>query len=336
MVLGDSFASGMQDDYTWRWRLARHLAGTGTPAEFVGPHRGTFSMYEDPVLLALVEGRPPPTGPEAANPMTGPYREDSFEGGHCARPGWTAHAAKAVVREHVAAEQPDFLLVQLGFNDLAMVGPPDQALRDLGTIVAEARAAAPELTILIATVAATATWGNQWFRESIADLNRRLPAAVRSWSTGRSPVALVDLRGRFDPAADTYDEVHPNAAGELVMAAAFADALRAFGVGRARLDPRRFRPPELPLAEPALTCARPRTGGALLRWSRVRGASGYRIALRDLTAGRPRTLTPIPVLGDHWHAGGLTPGHVYEFDVAAAHGRRLGPCSAPLRVTAGG
>ncbi|NUR59572.1 MAG: hypothetical protein HOV87_13030 [Catenulispora sp.] len=336
MVLGDSLASGMQDDYTWRWRLARHLAQTGAPAEFVGPHRGTFSMYEDPVLLALVEGRTPPTGPEAANPMTGPYRQGHFEGGHCARPGWTAHAAKAVVREHVAAEQPDFLLIQLGFNDLALVGPPEHALRDLGTVVAEARAAAPELTILLATVAGTTRWGNAWFRETVADFNRRLPAAAAAWSTSRSPVALVDLRGRFDPAADTYDEIHPNAAGELVMAAAFADALREFGVGRDRLDPDRFQARELPLIEPSITAAHPRTGGALLRWSRVRGASGYRIALRDLTAGRPRTLTPIPVLGDHWHAGGLTPGHMYEVDVAAAHGRRLGPRSAPIRVTVGG
>src|SRR3954471_3076690 len=100
MVLGDSLASGMQDDYTWRWRLAEHYRRTGTPAEFVGPHTGTFSMYDDPALLALVEGRPVPTGPAAANPMTGPYRDDSFAGRHCARPGWTAHDAKRSVRGH--------------------------------------------------------------------------------------------------------------------------------------------------------------------------------------------------------------------------------------------
>jgi lysophospholipase L1-like esterase len=335
MVLGDSFASGMQDDYTWRWRLARHLRSTGTAAEFVGPHRGTFSMYDDPVLLALVEGRTLPTGPDAANPMTGGYREGRFEGGHCARPGWTAHDAKASVRRHVAAERPDFLLVQLGFNDLAMIGPPAHALSDLAVVVAEARAAAPRLTILVANVAGSATWGNAWFRETVADFDDRLPAAVAAWSTPQSPVALVDVRGGFDPAADTYDEVHPNAAGELIMAAAFADALCRFGVGRVRLDPRRIRPRELPLAEPSITAAHPRTGGAMLSWSRVRGASGYRVAFRDVTTGQPRILTPLPVLGDHWRAGGLTPGHVYEFDVAAARGERLGPPSESLRVTAG-
>ena len=147
MVLGDSLASGMQDDYTWRWQLAQHFRRTGTSAEFVGPHTGTFSMYEDPVLLALVEGRPVPANAQEANPMTGPYREGRFEGGHCARPGWTARAAKASVREHVAAERPDFLVVQLGFNDLATVGPPEQALRDLAALVSEARSAAPDAAI---------------------------------------------------------------------------------------------------------------------------------------------------------------------------------------------
>ncbi|GAA2033959.1 hypothetical protein GCM10009839_38090 [Catenulispora yoronensis] len=335
MVLGDSLASGMQDDYTWRWRLAEHLRGTGVDAEFVGPHSGTFSMYEDPVLRALVEGRALPTGPEAANPMTGPYREGRFEGGHCARPGSTAHDAKDSVRAHVATGQPEFLLVQLGFNDLAMVGPPDVVLRDLEAVVAEARAAAPELVVLVADVAGTATWGTEWFRQTIDEFNERLPGAVAEWSTRESPVALVDVHSRFDAAADTYDEIHPNAAGELVMATAFADALLAFGIGREPLRPPRVRPSELRLTEPTVTAASGRAGSVRLEWNRVRGASGYRIALRDVTLGQPREVGPIPVLGDHWWARGLTGGHVYEFDVTAARGERLGPRSEPLRVTAG-
>ena len=232
MVLGDSLASGMQDDYTWRWQLAQHFRRTDTSAEFVGPHTGTFSMYEDPVLLALVEGRPIPPGANGKNPMNGPYREGGFDGGHCAHPGWTAHAAKASVREHVATECPDYLLVQLGFNDLAVVGPPEEVLRDLGAVVSEARAAAPDVVILVANIAGTTTWGNAWFRESISHYNAKLPATLADLSTQRSPVALVDVHSGFDPDADTYDGIHPNPAGELVMAGSFADALLRFGVGR--------------------------------------------------------------------------------------------------------
>lgn len=336
MVLGDSLASGMQDDYTWRWQLAQHLRRTGTPAEFVGPHTGTFSMYDDPVLLALVEGRPVPTGPGVANPMTGPYREGSFEGGHCARPGWTANAAKDSVRDHVATDRPDFLLVQLGFNDLAVVGPPEQTLEDLAAVVAEARAAAPEVTFLVANIAGTTTWGNAWFRKSIKEYNAKLPAALNALSTDRSPIALVDVHTGFDPDTDTYDSIHPNPAGELAMARAFADALRRFGVGREPLQPPVPHPREIPLSEPTIVTARVQSDAdVMLDWNRVRGASAYRIALRDVTLGEPRAEGPIPVLGDHWLARGLTAGHVYEFDVAPARGERVGPRSKPLRLAAG-
>lgn len=335
MVLGDSLASGMQDDYTWRWQLAQHFQRTGTPVEFVGPHTGTFSMYDDPVLLALVEGRPVPTGPDVGNPMTGPYRHEGFQGGHCARPGWTAHAAKSSVRSHVASEQPDFLLVQLGFNDLAVVGPPEQTLRDVAAIVAEARSAAPEVVILVANIAGTNTWGNAWFRETIRDYNDRLPGALAALSTDRSPVALVDVRSRFDPDADTYDGIHPNPFGELAMAGAFAEALRRFGVGRAPLRAPSTPPSELPLTPPTVVGAQACETGIRLQWNRIRGASAYRVAVRDVTLGQPRRVGPIPVLGDHWVAQGLTAGHVYEFDVASARGERLGPRSKPLRVRVG-
>ena len=336
MVLGDSLASGMQDDYTWRWQLAQHFRRTGTAAEFVGPHTGTFSMYEDPVLLALVEGRPVPTGPDVGNPMTGAYREGGFEGGHCARPGWTANSAKSAVREHVAAEHPDFLLVQLGFNDLAMVGPPDQALEDLAAVVAEARAGAPSAVFLVANVAGTRTWGNEWFREAIRDYNAKLPSALADLSTEQSPVALVDVHSGFDSDTDTYDGIHPNAAGELVMAGHFAEALRRFGVGSEALRSPRTQPYEIPLAEPTIVAARAQDAASVrLEWSRVRGASAYRVALRDVTLGQPRRMGPIPVLGDHWLAQGLTAGHVYEFDVTSARGEQLGPRSEPLRLAAG-
>ncbi|WP_194891918.1 GDSL-type esterase/lipase family protein [Catenulispora pinisilvae] len=335
MILGDSLASGMQDDYTWRWQLAQHFRHTGTAAEFVGPHTGTFSMYEDPVLLALVEGRPAPTGPGTVNPMTGRYREGRFEGGHCARPGWTAHAAKASVRRHVAAHCPDFLLVQLGFNDLATLGPPEQTLRDLTAVVTEARSAAPAVAVLVASITGT-TWGNAWFRKTVEDYNAELPATVSALATDQSPVALVNLHDGFDPDTHTYDGIHPNPTGESAMAAGFAHALRRFGVGHDRLRPCRSRLHELPLQRPTILAARTQGDtGVRLEWSRVRGASAYRVALRDVTLGQPRRLGPIPVLGDHWLVQGLTAGHVYEFDVASARGERLGPRSEPVRATAG-
>src|SRR6185369_8676253 len=41
MVVGDSITQGFEGDYTWRYRLASHLASTGGNTNFVGPNRGT-------------------------------------------------------------------------------------------------------------------------------------------------------------------------------------------------------------------------------------------------------------------------------------------------------
>ncbi len=339
MVVGDSIASGFQDDHTWRWWLYRHLTSTGTAVEFVGPHAGTFSMYEDPVLLAVLDGRPLPAGREALNPMTGPYRDGSFTGTgrHCARPGWTAHAAKLSVARHIAAGRPDFLLLQLGFNDLAMVGPPDQALSDLAAVIGQARAVVPDAAVLVADVTGSRAWGSEWFRASIEDYNARLPAVLTDLSTSRSPVRLVDVHSRFDPVAHSYDDIHPNPSGELVIAAAFADGLRAFGLGDSPLLPPLPPPSDLPLVEPTITHASSAEDGDIkFAWSRIKGASAYRVALRDVTLDEPRRLIPLPVLGDHWWARGLTAGHTYEFDVAAARGDRIGPSSRPIRLAASG
>jgi len=334
MVVGDSIASGFLDDYTWRWWLHQHFVRTRTAVEFVGPHTGTFSMYEDPVLTAMLDDRPLPTGPEALNPMVGTYREGSFAGigRHCARPGWTANAAKLSVAPHVAAERPDFLLLQLGFNDLAMVGPPDQVLSDMAAVIDQVRAAVPDTALLVANVTGSRAWGSESFRASIDVYNARLPALLADLSTSRSPVRLVDVYSRFDPVADSYDDIHPNLSGELVIAAAFADGLRAFGLGDSPLVSPSPRPSELPLAEPTIIRASPEGEGIKFAWSRIKGASAYSVALRDVTLDEPRQVIPFPVLGDHWWARGLVPGHTYEFDVAAARGDRIGPWSQPIKL----
>ena len=332
MVVGDSIASGFQDDYTWRWWLFQHFLNTGTAVEFVGPHSGTFDMYEDPILLAILDDRPLPTGPEALNTMTGPYRDGSFQGRHCARPGWTAHAAKHAIAPYIAAERPDFLLLQLGFNDLAMVGPPDQMLSDMAALIDQARTVAAESAILVANVTGTRAWGSEWFRTTIKDYNARLPEMLADLSTDRSPVRLVDVHSRFDPIANSYDDIHPNPSGELVIAAAFAEGLRALGLGDSPLTLPHLPPHELPLVRPTITHASAETGSIKLTWTRIRGASAYRIAFRDVTLDEPRDLTPYPILGDHWSARGLIAGHTYEFDIAAARGDRIGPASRPLRV----
>src|SRR5689334_18678425 len=42
MIVGDSISEGLEDDFTWRYRLQQHLSQSGCPAvDFVGGYSGT-------------------------------------------------------------------------------------------------------------------------------------------------------------------------------------------------------------------------------------------------------------------------------------------------------
>jgi hypothetical protein len=42
MVVGDSISQGSAGDFTWRYRLDRHLAGAGAAVDFVGPRSDLY------------------------------------------------------------------------------------------------------------------------------------------------------------------------------------------------------------------------------------------------------------------------------------------------------
>ena len=48
MVVGDSISHGSAGDYTWRYRLWKHLTGNGVAVDFVGPRRGLFDSVRSP------------------------------------------------------------------------------------------------------------------------------------------------------------------------------------------------------------------------------------------------------------------------------------------------
>jgi hypothetical protein len=77
--------------------------------------------------------------------------------------------------------------------------------------------------------------------------------------------------------------------------------------------------------------------GLLLQWGHVYGASGYNIFERDIT-GSPNpppafTELPFPLPGDHFYAGWGTPGHTYQYEVAAARGSSETGPSSPATIT---
>ncbi|MGW4639434.1 GDSL-type esterase/lipase family protein [Sphaerisporangium sp. NPDC004334] len=247
MIVGDSISQGREGDRTWRYRLWRTLVDQGTAVRFVGPWKGTWV----PSAVWPAEAPAQPARPDSgrAHPDDGPARRGdgparpggpddpayagSYRRGihfpacrHYASWGRLLHEAKDNIEDAVAAHGPGWLMVALGFNDLAWgVSGPGRLLADMETFVLRARAADPAVQFLIGNVV------HRTPLSSLPDLardtdsyNRELPRLLAALSTDRSRAVPVDLAGVYDPHRDSYDGVHPNDSGEARIAAAFAAA----------------------------------------------------------------------------------------------------------------
>jgi Fibronectin type III domain len=192
--------------------------------------------------------------------------------------------------------------------------------------------------ILVANVVTrTSLCGFGNLNSTIATYNSALAAAVPGWSTSQSPVRLADISSGYNPATDTYDGLHPDGLGEYEIADAFSTALaNDFGVGKVP-GPPPASVPGITLTTPTSLSAGISDTGVLLQWSRVDGASGYKIFERDIT-GNPSPLPafselPLPLPGDHWYAGWGSVGHTYQYQVAAARGTSETSPSSPVTLT---
>lgn len=344
LIVGDSISNGVLGDYTWRYRLWSHLDGNTNTVKFVGHRTGTENIYDDPVDLATVNGQTPPTD-NYGNPTDGYYNSSvnstfTGQGGsyHDALWGWTYHLAKDYVAQDVSAYQPNYLLIELGFNDLAFINGPYGVLADAKTLIDNARAADPTIRVLIANVVTRVPLPNfPSLNATIQTYNGDLASAVPGWSTTKSPVAMVDISGGYDPATMSYDGLHPNGVGEYEIADAFATVLaQRFGVGTVP-GPPPSSVPGITLSTPGAIDASISNTGVLLQWSRVYGASGYKIFERDIT-GNPSPLPafselPLALPGDHWYAGWGTAGHTYQYEVASARGNSESAPTSPVSLT---
>ncbi|MEU7894075.1 GDSL-type esterase/lipase family protein [Nonomuraea sp. NPDC049152] len=321
MVVGDSITHGSEGDYTWRYRLANHFTAKGARVDFVGPRRGTYDKYTDQRMIAQIEGRAMPPQEFYPGPSTGSYRDGNFDSEHNAMWGWTYVDAIGKIKADVAAARPDYLAVALGFNDIAFWGGADATIGYFKNFVAEARAAKPDLKILVSNVInRTELPGYEWLNPAITDYKAKLLGVAASLSTPASPVHVVDVNTGFNPVTDTYDGVHPNGLGEYKFAKAYADAFAAhFSLGSA-FGSIPGSVPDLSITTPASVTATPTAEGITIRWARVFGASGYYLHSRDATAGEAFQKLPMQIGGDHWISRWVIKDHRYEFKISTARG----------------
>lgn len=127
----------------------------------------------------------------------------------------------------LAATRPDIVVMHFGTNDVWSSVPTDRILTAYTELVARMRASNPDMRVLVAQLIPMNPSTCTACAQRVADLNARIPAWAAATSTTRSPVTVVDQWTGFDTATDTYDGVHPNAAGDAKIAARWFPALAA-------------------------------------------------------------------------------------------------------------
>lgn len=186
MVVGDSITHGKTGDDPWRCHLYRAVNEV-RPVDMVG------------VRSDLYGG--------------GGYADPTCDGDHSAYWGKLLELARQTVRADVTAAKPDVIVVLAGVNDVNWSHSTERIAGDLEAFLAGARAANPQIKVIVGTVLPTDGVVDQ---AGITAYNRWLWA-----NADRLGVSLATTAAAINPTTDLYDGVHPNNQGATRIAAAF-------------------------------------------------------------------------------------------------------------------
>ncbi|KAA1429059.1 GDSL-type esterase/lipase family protein [Nocardioides antri] len=292
LLIGDSVTQGSAGDWTWRYRLGRHFAAAGVAVDFVGPRQDLWNNVTD-------------------QPGSTDYADPAFDQDHAARWGMQALVPDVPAGRLVEEHRPDVVVEMLGVNDLLYGASAETVAGRTADLVEEVHAVDPEVDVVLAE--ATQTWfpGVVGFNGLLHDV-----AAAADTPTGR--VVVARTAAGYDRDADTWDTSHPNAQGEVKIAAAVADTLSGIGVG-----PPAARPlPDVPVG--------PRTGAEVaavagdgyvtLAWAGPSGATAQYVWTRDASSSEPWRRLPFRVTGQSWTGFYLTNGHRYQYRLQPVKG----------------
>lgn len=296
LIVGDSVTQGSSGDWTWRYRLWRHLQDAGLAVDFVGPRDDLWNLR--------------PSGPGATS-----YADPAFDRDHAARWGMWSGFPDTPIATLVADHQPDVVVTMLGVNDLLYGRDPEAVAADSATLVSAAREVDPDLAFVVAEAT------QRWFT-GVETFNDALPPVVAGLTSPASPVVVATTSEGYDEEQDTWDGSHPNARGEVKIAAAVADALHGLGFGPAATRPLAM-PPVGPRAGASLASTA-RNGEGTLTWQGAAGATTQLLWGRDSTLGEPWRILAhdLPPDGSRVIAP-LVNGHRYQYRLQPVKGDDL-------------
>lgn len=165
--------------------------------------------------------------------MGGEVPNPDFDLDHEGHSGWTYEhlfnppdwdVKRGNIRQWVQYYTPDLVLIELGTNDVFQCRSPDEMIKNLSSLVTLLRSKNSDVKIFVGSIIPL---GPKWidqnlcgrtYKELLHEANERIVDFVRQNATQRSPLILVDQYSAINPRQHLYDDIHPNALGEEVMA----------------------------------------------------------------------------------------------------------------------
>jgi lysophospholipase L1-like esterase len=118
----------------------------------------------------------------------------------------------------LAVSKPDIVMMMLGTNDVWNSISTTKILDAYTTLVGQMRAQNSKMQILVAQITPMAPSNCAGCGAGVVALNAAIPAWAGNISAATSPVSVVDLWDGYSTSKDTVDGVHPNDAGNAILA----------------------------------------------------------------------------------------------------------------------
>src|SRR4051812_15625438 len=209
LLEGDSITQGFNGDYTWRYRFDKEIVRQGvTGVDLVG---SKTLPYVKPGY------------------STSQYIDPHFDSGHYARVSSTLAEHANEVQAEIGRVNPDVIVLAAGVNDLRGGLSPATVESRLRTWISRARAAKPDIKIVISPVLDATDPARPGLPSAISQFRAREANVVADLSTSQSPISLADTNRGWSVSAYTYDHLHPTPTGETLIAQRIAEKLDQLG-----------------------------------------------------------------------------------------------------------
>jgi lysophospholipase L1-like esterase len=306
LIVGDSITSGVNGDYTWRYRLAREFGRQHVPVDFVGSHTWPYV---------------------AVGFSSATYADPNFDHDHFATGGALLRSQATQIRHEVTTQQADVVVLATGLNDLIHGATVAQTLGYLSSFIDNVRAANPDAKIIVSPVL-TINRDNPGINPKIIDYDNHAATLVRGKNTTVSPVTVAPTRDGWTANPKTgyvQDGIHLTPRGDFFVAYRIAEAFKALGVLTQDA-------PAVPASVAWVRNLKPtlRTSGhdVVVTWN-TQALTGARIWFRRRWGGWHLITTT-----ERYYTRALTPGATYDFRIQGVRRTMTSTNSAPTTLKA--